>query len=341
MPPSPSNSSQPNADPRIPPLLPLPNRPATIDLTRSSKLSRFFGERPPDDLIMDQLENFFPGISQQLDQKPGDRNSSIKDMVQTAILNKRMSRASVRQSSLTARVNRLSQKVAQREPQNKAAEPKHATFTRKESILYDKPTIPLPARPKDDYRSIFQEPPKDDSSVTESLFSNNSSVPPTPSSEASTLIPRDTKPIRWQKGGLIGQGAFGKVYHALNLDTGEIMAAKQVLLGPESKSRTKKEEALKRELELLQEMNHEHIVRYLGAESQETSFNVFLEYVSGGSIASCLQKVGKFEETLAQTMTCQILYGLEYLHERNIIHRDIKGANGTFFDKVKLIRSAH
>ena len=85
---------------------------------------------------------------------------------------------------------------------------------------------------------------------------------------------------------------------------------------------------MQREIDLLKDLDHEHIVRYLGSESTETSFNVFLEYVSGGSISSCLQKNGKFEEELAQTLACQILYGLEYLHEQNIIHRDIKGANG-------------
>jgi serine/threonine protein kinase len=52
-----------------------------------------------------------------------------------------------------------------------------------------------------------------------------------------------------------------------------------------------------------------------------------LEYVSGGSIATCLKKFGKFEDPLTQSMLKQILCGLEYLHDMSVIHRDIKGAN--------------
>ena len=37
--------------------------------------------------------------------------------------------------------------------------------------------------------------------------------------------------------------------------------------------------------------------------------------------------MGPFEELLVRSVTVQILSGLKYLHERNVIHRDIKGAN--------------
>ena len=47
----------------------------------------------------------------------------------------------------------------------------------------------------------------------------------------------------------------------------------------------------------------------------------------GGSVATLLKNYGAFEEALVRNFVRQILQGLNYLHEREIIHRDIKGGN--------------
>lgn len=52
-----------------------------------------------------------------------------------------------------------------------------------------------------------------------------------------------------------------------------------------------------------------------------------MEYVPGGSVAALLQNYGAFEEELVRNFVKQILTGLNYLHTKGIIHRDIKGAN--------------
>ncbi|RUP09024.1 kinase-like domain-containing protein, partial [Jimgerdemannia flammicorona] len=59
----------------------------------------------------------------------------------------------------------------------------------------------------------------------------------------------------------------------------------------------------------------------------EETVNIFLEYVPGGSIASCVHKFGPPPEPVIRNFTRQILLGLEYLHEQHILHRDIKGGN--------------
>lgn len=68
-------------------------------------------------------------------------------------------------------------------------------------------------------------------------------------------------------------------------------------------------------------------MQYLGTERTEDAINIFLEYVPGGSIASVLAKFGPLQESVIRSYTRQILRGLEYLHQRGIMHRDIKGAN--------------
>ena len=52
-----------------------------------------------------------------------------------------------------------------------------------------------------------------------------------------------------------------------------------------------------------------------------------LQTSPGGSIVAILRNYGALEETLVAKFVRQVLLGTAYLHERDIIHRDIKGAN--------------
>lgn len=136
----------------------------------------------------------------------------------------------------------------------------------------------------------------------------------------------------YQLGQVIGQGSFGKVYLAVNLESGQLMAVKQVELPTAGtikaqQNRQKMVDALMREIEVLKECQHPNIVQYLGTFNNGSFISVILEYVSGGSVTSLIRKIGKFEESLVRHLVPQILLGLEYLHDKALIHRDIKGAN--------------
>lgn len=129
----------------------------------------------------------------------------------------------------------------------------------------------------------------------------------------------------WIKGELIGRGSFGDVYLGLNVTTGEMLAVKQVVRS--NKLDLEGIMALHKEIETMKDLDHKHIVQYLGYERKNNTYSLFLEYVAGGSIAMCLKSYGKFDETLIRIITKQVLLGLEYLHSNNIIHRDLKADN--------------
>ncbi|CAM0911534.1 unnamed protein product [Alopecurus aequalis] len=117
----------------------------------------------------------------------------------------------------------------------------------------------------------------------------------------------------------------------MDLDSGELLAVKQVLIGRNTATRDKAQAnvtELEDEVKLLKNLSHPNIVqRYIGTVREEDSLNILLEFVPGGSIQSLLGRLGAFPEAVIRKYTKQILHGLEYLHSNGIIHRDIKGAN--------------
>jgi mitogen-activated protein kinase kinase kinase len=134
----------------------------------------------------------------------------------------------------------------------------------------------------------------------------------------------------WIKGELIGRGSFGAVYLGLNVTTGEMLAVKQVVVSMDYKRNKVNSggiDALHKEVETMKDLDHVNIVQYLGFEQKSNTYSLFLEYVAGGSIASCLKSFGKFDEELISYLTRQILLGLEYLHFNGILHRDLKADN--------------
>ncbi|KAI8871702.1 MEK kinase [Ramicandelaber brevisporus] len=152
----------------------------------------------------------------------------------------------------------------------------------------------------------------------------------------STSFPRDPlAPRKCILGMMIGQGSFGKVYMALNSQTGELIAVKQVHIPRSSSSSSPEQvahkqevvESLQKEISLLKSLNHKHIVRYLAAEREDDHLNIYLEYIPGGSIASMLETFGKFSEEMVRKYILQTLDGLAYLHDKGFVHRDIKGGN--------------
>ena len=81
------------------------------------------------------------------------------------------------------------------------------------------------------------------------------------------------------------------------------------------------------EINLLKNLDHLNIVKYIECIRTKTHINLVLEYVENGSLHQMVKQSGKMGEHLVFIFVKQILEGLAYLHNQGIIHRDIKGAN--------------
>ncbi|KAJ1389657.1 Serine-threonine/tyrosine-protein kinase, catalytic domain [Sesbania bispinosa] len=131
---------------------------------------------------------------------------------------------------------------------------------------------------------------------------------------------------KYMLGDEIGKGAYGRVYKGLDLENGDFVAIKQVSLENIAQEDLN---IIMQEIDLLKNLNHKNIVKYLGSLKTKSHLHIILEYVENGSLANIIKpnKFGPFPESLVAVYIAQVLEGLVYLHEQGVIHRDIKGAN--------------
>ncbi|KAK8492296.1 hypothetical protein V6N13_110010 [Hibiscus sabdariffa] len=129
----------------------------------------------------------------------------------------------------------------------------------------------------------------------------------------------------WQKGDLLGRGSFGSVYEGIS-DDGFFFAVKEVSLLDQGSQGKQSIIQLEHEIALLSQFEHENIVQYYGTDKDQSNLYIFLELVTKGSLLNLYQRY-HLKDSQVSAYTRQILHGLKYLHDRNVVHRDVKCAN--------------
>ena len=113
--------------------------------------------------------------------------------------------------------------------------------------------------------------------------------------------------VSFQKGRLLGVGTFGKVYEAIHLASGEMIAVKQIELKTKRAEETAR--AVEQEIRMMEGLRHANIVRLLGFSVVERTMNVVMELVPGNSLDDVLQTMGPLHESLIRRYVRQILQG--------------------------------
>jgi serine/threonine protein kinase len=138
----------------------------------------------------------------------------------------------------------------------------------------------------------------------------------------------------------LGQGGMGAVYLLEDESTGKQQALKIIIPGIAGDSEA--EQLFVREVENTRALNHENIVRFLGAGAHEGIMFFTMEFCSGGSAADLIPEGATLPVADAVDITLQTLNGLEYAHQAvvpvlladghkdvmtGLVHRDLKPWN--------------
>lgn len=133
--------------------------------------------------------------------------------------------------------------------------------------------------------------------------------------------------ISWRKAGTLGEGTFGKVYLGIDEATGEFLAVREMALASRAVRQSAEFRQMQEGVQRLQSVRHPNLLRCVGMSVRGLAVELFMEYVSGGSIAALLHAIGPLRESVVVLYVRQVLAALAYLHARGVAHRRLRGSN--------------
>lgn len=126
-------------------------------------------------------------------------------------------------------------------------------------------------------------------------------------------------------GPTLGTGTVGTVYRARLKASGEQVAVK-ILRADLSEDRLIRAR-FRREMSILEKLQHPHIIRYYGGGSHEERLFFVMEVVEGGTVKDVLERFGRLSWQEVASVARQVCSALQHAHNHGIVHRDLKPGN--------------
>ena len=126
----------------------------------------------------------------------------------------------------------------------------------------------------------------------------------------------------------LGHGGYGKVYLSKKIYSNIYYATKKIQRAPID-SNSEKLKKFHAEINIMNTLHHQNIIRYYGIKKTNNYYYVIMEYANGGDLHDCLEEYKKkyhrpFPEEIVQYLMRQIVEAVAFIHSYNVIHRDLK-----------------
>lgn len=130
---------------------------------------------------------------------------------------------------------------------------------------------------------------------------------------------------KYELGRTLGEGNFGKVKFAKNVETGQGFAVK--ILEKKRILDLKIHEQIKREIGTLKLLKHPNVVRLYEVVASKTKIYMVLELVTGGELFDRIEHKRRFPEDEGRKLFQQLIDAVSYCHDKGVFHRDLKPEN--------------
>jgi serine/threonine-protein kinase len=130
---------------------------------------------------------------------------------------------------------------------------------------------------------------------------------------------------RYRLVGLLGRGGMGEVYRADDLTLGQSVALK--FLPPSLASDADRLRRFYQEARVAREIAHPNVCRVYDVGATDGRAFLSMEYVDGEDLASLLRRIGRLPGEKGVEIARQLCAGLAAIHERGVVHRDLKPGN--------------